>query len=169
VASDVIERTAPVGRQPDERAGVSLRRGGSGGKAAEHAQSTALVPRQRPGSPITNGPTGFVRRHVVRSASREGREHVPYRKYRVIWQFRDVAALPLLASALRDRQGSVWKEALDGLVTLGGQGALDVLLEARTAVANYPDASDRLGWIDEAIGQIQDDMRAGYHRIRADR
>jgi hypothetical protein len=36
------------------------------------------------GSPITNGPAGFVRRHVVRSAAREGSEHGPYRKSRLI-------------------------------------------------------------------------------------
>jgi hypothetical protein len=46
-------------------------------------KSTTLVPRERSGAPITNGPTGFVRRHVVRSASREGSERGPYRKFRL--------------------------------------------------------------------------------------
>lgn len=32
--------------------------------------ATALVPRQRSGASITNGPTGFVRRHVIRHQPR---------------------------------------------------------------------------------------------------
>jgi hypothetical protein len=80
------------GRPPlgDSRttAGVSLRRGGSGGKPAKRAQSTALVPRERSGGSITNGPTGFLRHHGVRSASREGSEHGSYRNSRLIRQGR---------------------------------------------------------------------------------
>ena len=37
----------------------------------ELAQSTALAPRERSLSPSTNGQTGIVRRHVVRSAAGE--------------------------------------------------------------------------------------------------
>ena len=59
MAPDVIERTAPVRKQPGAGAGVSRRRGGSGGKAAEHVQSTRLVLRERFGSPITKWPDGL--------------------------------------------------------------------------------------------------------------
>jgi hypothetical protein len=40
-------------------------------------------------------------------------------------QFRDPAALPVLAEALQDPYEVVWKDALDGLVTLGGPEALE--------------------------------------------
>ena len=49
----------------------------------EHAQSKARVPRERSGH-LSKWPGGFVRRHMVRSASREGSEHGRYRKFRLI-------------------------------------------------------------------------------------
>ena len=64
--------------------GLSLRPGGSGGKSAEHAQSTARGAARTVRSPTTNGPTGFVRGHKVRSASREGSAHSPPRESRFI-------------------------------------------------------------------------------------
>src|SRR5262245_45444061 len=45
------------------------------------------------------------------------------RLIRIIWQFRDRSALPVLGEALRDPHDQVWKDALDGIVTLGGDQA----------------------------------------------
>ncbi|MFN0052734.1 MAG: HEAT repeat domain-containing protein [Planctomycetales bacterium] len=42
----------------------------------------------------------------------------------VIWQHRDPSAIPFLAEGLQDRSPQVWKEALDGLVTIGGPESL---------------------------------------------
>lgn len=83
------------------------------------------------------------------------------RLIRVVWQFRDSAALPALAEALRDAHQEVWKDALDGVVTLGGEEALRVLRHARTIAADYTDASVRLTWIDEAVKQVEKGLDAG--------
>ncbi len=71
-----------------------------------------------------------------------------------LWQFRDPVALPTLAAALHDREERVWKEALDGVVALGGPAALRVLDEARAAFQDGPGVRLRKEWIDEAIGQM---------------
>jgi hypothetical protein len=52
----------------------------------------------------------------------------------VIWQIRDRSAVDFLGAALSDPDPEVWKEALDGLVTLGGPTAL--------------------GWIDRMLEQV---------------
>jgi HEAT repeat protein len=74
---------------------------------------------------------------------------------RVIGQFRDPSVLPTLAGALRDINENVWKDALDGLVTIGGDRSLEVLREARADAARLPDASKKIEWIDEAISQLK--------------
>jgi hypothetical protein len=73
-----------------------------------------------------------------------------------LWQFRDSAALSTLAVALGDGDDQVWKEALDGVVTLGGADALRVLEEARDGLPSEGDSSVRRAWIDEAIQQVQE-------------
>lgn len=81
------------------------------------------------------------------------------RLIRVVWQFRDSAALPALAEALRDAHQEVWMDALDGVVTLGGEEGLRVLRDARATVADHSDASVRLAWIDEAVTQVEQSLR----------
>ncbi len=78
-----------------------------------------------------------------------------------LWQFRDIAALPTLSAALRDPDDHVWKEALDGIVTLGGDAALGVLEEARDALGEESAAKTKRQWIEEAIGQIREDNESG--------
>src|SRR5688572_25450542 len=84
-----------------------------------------------------------------------GRELDPDRRWAAIhclWQYRDHAALPALSAALRDPDDRVWKEALDGLVTLGGPSAARALQEASTLLAESTrDARAKRAWIDEAI------------------
>jgi hypothetical protein len=69
-------------------------------------------------------------------------------------QFRDTAVLPALSAGLRDLDDRVWKEALDGIVTVGGSLALPVLRTAREAVGTFKDAAERRRWIDEAVEQV---------------
>ena len=70
----------------------------------------------------------------------------------IIWQFRDPTTVPFLATALRDDSEEVWKQALDGLVTIGGGIALEAL---RSEKSSLPVTSKKVEWIDEAIKQIQ--------------
>jgi len=71
---------------------------------------------------------------------------------RVIWGFRDPSALMALAAALRDSVESVWKEALDGIVTLGGEDALVILREYKRVLGRSEKI--KCEWIDEAEEQI---------------
>lgn len=70
---------------------------------------------------------------------------------RVLWQTRSLDALPCLLQALEDDAQSVWKEALDGLVALGGPRAIEGLRAVR--IGTDPEKAE---WIDEAIAQILD-------------
>ena len=74
-----------------------------------------------------------------------------------LWQFRDTKALPTLSAALHDPDDRVWKEALDGIVTLGGEAGLQVLEKARDVAAQKPTERVRREWIEEAIRQVQED------------
>ena len=70
----------------------------------------------------------------------------------VIWQHRDKATIPFLAWALNDPHSDVWKQALDGLVTIGGIESRNALIGFRSDIAVD---NERASWADEAIGQIQ--------------
>ena len=80
---------------------------------------------------------------------------------RCLWEFRNPAALPILAAALHEDQDPVWKEALDGLVALGGDAALRILEGERTNQTSLRREAVKLEWIDEAIGQVRDGMNPG--------
>ena len=73
---------------------------------------------------------------------------------RIVWRYRDIAALPTLAKAIRDGNEAVWKDAVDGLVYVGGESALRILRDSLEDVAMLPDAANRQEWIEEAITQI---------------
>jgi hypothetical protein len=65
-------------------------------------------------------------------------------------------------SPLNDTEPSVWKEALDGLVTLGGPTALDVICQGRGRTN-----AEKAEWLDEAIAQIIDAINGpGAVRIK---
>lgn len=76
----------------------------------------------------------------------------------VLWQSREVSVMPMLAKALLDVDGKVWKQALDGIVTFGGSAAINVLSAARDSAAHLPDGSTRREWIEEAIAQVRESM-----------
>jgi hypothetical protein len=59
----------------------------------------------------------------------------------VIWQRGHPSTVPFLESALNDPEPAVWKQALDGLVTLGTIDAIEALHRARSRYS--PTESDR--------------------------
>jgi hypothetical protein len=72
----------------------------------------------------------------------------------IIWQHRQPSAIPFLGEALHDRDAAVWKQALDGLVTLASPVALDVLRAARTR--QFPtqrETEEFRRWLDEALSK----------------
>lgn len=66
------------------------------------------------------------------------------------WQTRSTEAFPLLAEALAESEPTIWRQALDGLVTLGGEHARAILHDGRVS-AN----SEKASWIDEALDQAR--------------
>lgn len=69
----------------------------------------------------------------------------------IIWEYRNPASLAFLALALADPAESVWQEALNGMVTIGGCEAKN-LLQSALAQAD----PKKHEWIVEAIEQVED-------------
>lgn len=80
----------------------------------------------------------------------------------VIWQRRDKTTIPFLASALNDEYLEVWKQAIDGLVTIGGDHSVDAL---KTILGQLNDNDARSPWIAEAIDQIETQIQLSYSAI----
>jgi hypothetical protein len=75
----------------------------------------------------------------------------------VVWHYRDPRTIPFLGKALSSSSPLVWKESLDGLVTLASPEALDVLTAVRSRSLSKPEKkAEFVEWLDEAIDQIQD-------------
>lgn len=73
----------------------------------------------------------------------------------IIWQHRLPSSLNFLAQALHDEHPEVWKVALDGIVGIGGDAALALLMQHRDQLQSNPGSSDvRLRWIEEALQQL---------------
>jgi hypothetical protein len=70
---------------------------------------------------------------------------------RIVWMSRDPGTVGFLVSTLQDVDAAVWKEALDGLVTIGGEQVLDALRESMESESH----SEKLPWICEAIEQVR--------------
>ena len=70
----------------------------------------------------------------------------------VVCQFRDANTIPFLAAALHDGSDEIWKQALDGLVTMGGDPALEALRNEKNSLSA---TCEKAGGIDEAIEQIR--------------
>ena len=66
----------------------------------------------------------------------------------IAWQTHSRLSLPLLQHALADAHDQVWKEALDGLVAIGGPEALEIVRQARERTTG-----DQRQWLEEAIQQ----------------
>lgn len=76
-----------------------------------------------------------------------------------VWQHRRPSSIAFLASALADPHPDVWKQALDGLVTLASADSRRAL-EAALARTIATDREIR-GWIAEAIGQVDEALGRG--------
>src|SRR5262249_41615809 len=50
---------------------------------------------------------------------------------KIAWQSQSRQSLPLLQDVLEDAHDHVWKEALDGLVSIGGPEALEMVRQVR--------------------------------------
>lgn len=69
-----------------------------------------------------------------------------------VWQHRQPSVIKFLADVLRDPTPIVWRQALDGLVTLASPESIRVLRSA----ADGEIEAERRTWIEEAIEQATD-------------
>ncbi len=67
----------------------------------------------------------------------------------VIWEHRNASSLPFLAHALDDPCECVWQQALDGLITIGGEEAKESLCAALPVSDDY-----KAKYIIEALDQM---------------
>jgi hypothetical protein len=73
----------------------------------------------------------------------------------IVWKHRLPETLDFLSAALRHDDPRIWKNALDGMVAIGGQTSIMRLETERSRLFAAPqDFKTRLEWIDEAIQQI---------------
>ena len=74
----------------------------------------------------------------------------------VIWHHRDHSIIPLLGEALQDSSPLVWKQALDGLVTIGGPESVSTIDAARSR--KFSSDSGQIEFrefLDEALQQLR--------------
>jgi len=76
-----------------------------------------------------------------------------------VWQHRLPSSVHFLAVALEDPHPGVWKQALDGLVTLASLESRRVLEVAKSRIVRH-DATF-LAWVQEAIDQIGESTTLG--------
>ena len=74
----------------------------------------------------------------------------------IVGQHRLTETAEFLSEALTDSTSEVWKNALDGLVTLGGPLAIQVLESVKQRFqASGQVKTVQLEWINEAIQQVE--------------
>ena len=75
----------------------------------------------------------------------------------IIWNFKVPETVNFLGEALNDADPGVWKNALDGLVTMASPASLKVL-EGAAVRANSKGSGgkDFLRWVNEASEQVRD-------------
>ena len=103
---------------------------------------------------VEAGPTALP--EVVRAFGAASDPCVKAHLVQVISEYQSSECVPFLEALLRNPDGDLWKQALDGLVMIGGKTALDAL--TATKVTMTP---ERQEWIDEAIAQIVEGQKPG--------
>jgi|WetSurMetagenome_2_1015567.scaffolds.fasta_scaffold640966_2 hypothetical protein len=73
----------------------------------------------------------------------------------LIWQYRNQTIIPFLGESLFDPDPAIWREALDGLVTLACPATLELLRSCKILAKNHPNSDERFEWLDEAISQVE--------------
>jgi HEAT repeat protein len=93
---------------------------------------------------------------LIAEAARPENESIRPQLVEVIWQYRDPRAIEFLGQALSDPEPEVWKEALDGLVAIGGQESAAWLKQTQDRLARGEvDNGLTADWISEALEQIE--------------
>ena len=87
--------------------------------------------------------------YVVRAFEETSDLDVKLALAQIVSEYRSPNAVSFFEALLRDAEPEMWRQALDGLVMLGGATALNILGAAREIATPI-----RREWIDEALAQI---------------
>jgi hypothetical protein len=74
----------------------------------------------------------------------------------VVSHYKQPNTLDFLRTALQNAHPSIWKNALDGIVSIGGQRGIEILEEEKQRQLADKASADRIEWIEEAIQQIHE-------------
>ena len=81
---------------------------------------------------------------------------------KIIWEHRDPSIVRFLGEVLTENEPGVWREALNGLVSLASPDALQILQSARTRVCSAKRESEEFHrWLEEAIEQATSTIENG--------
>lgn len=89
------------------------------------------------------------------------KEHNPTIRSRlvaIVWQSRDESVVSFLGNALKDTESDVWKEAMDGLVSIStpeARGVLHASIESAQKDATF--SREWLEYAEEALNQMRVD------------
>jgi HEAT repeat protein len=76
---------------------------------------------------------------------------------RVISEHRQQSCIPFLAACLSDEDPKIWRQAIDGFVSIASPAALEAMRAARNHCTPARLERDRFGiWLDEAISQTSE-------------
>ena len=79
---------------------------------------------------------------------------------KAIWEYRHHSAIPFLREALNDPEQRVWRQALDGLVTIDSPASLAAMRAAMAReFANHDAKQEFRGCLEEAFEQAQQKSR----------
>ncbi|MEO8612378.1 MAG: HEAT repeat domain-containing protein [Chloroflexota bacterium] len=73
----------------------------------------------------------------------------------IISHYKQPTSLNFLASALQAAHPQVWKNALDGIVSIGGKISIQILEEEKQRLASEKRFGERIEWIEEALQQLR--------------
>lgn len=100
---------------------------------------------------------GDLAAFLIRIYPRETDVKVKAQIVEILWhRGNEPGILEFLRQAVKEEVPVIWKAAVDGLVSLGGYKALNILREMKLESHTHP---DKLEWILEAIEQIEEQDR----------
>src|SRR5689334_11502925 len=76
----------------------------------------------------------------------------------IISHYRQPTSLGFLARALQNPHPQVWKNALDGIVTIGNKASIRVLETEKQRLLVGKHSSEHVEWIEEALYQIRENI-----------